>query len=777
MKQRLAKNKQSLAVLLLISVVVIILIVFLLRYYSVERAGCAARLREYTQQSAQQIQDGILRTQNYMNKVSDIIYDSYLLSEPNGRARLSTLGAVDMVSRLELLMPDGTLYTPNGPTTDPTLSFATLAQRGTGALPRSVDQRSYNHYVVRIFTPVRRNGATAAILCGLVDLERLAYLFPISSYNGQAQLILLEGQSGGCLIDPWHENPGRLQDFSSYNFSHGSDYQSFYEDVFHGLSGTATLRNPTTGTRTSVYYTAVDFQDWMVMLAVEEGVAFAQVNSILFLFGFMVLLLMSISALFFAWFLWDVRQHQMRTDLRLQGARYMQTVQSTLFLAHVQPKRFVEALSQVAGYLSADATLYFSLEEDGRLILSSLSGAADKAPPKHSNLYELFPQTAKTVMDTGSFSSNRPFLWGERDWQSARGIGIRNMMLVRLSAMDGKSIIGVLGAINTDVLWEDTSPLDQVALSFSMALANSKNYQALAYMSQVDELTGVLNRNSYETRLEELSAIPGGGSLGCIYIDANGLHEINNHLGHDAGDEMLRAVADTLLSQFEKRTVFRLGGDEFAVLVRGMPRADLESRAAMVSQTVEKVGYSVSIGLEWQDQAPQVSAVVTAAEANMRQNKADYYANRGGERQMRKLNTRLEQTLAAKRDADSLLSCLLPNFVGVFFVDPQHDTFRCMVTPKEFKADLDQEAKGSFRTLMERYAQKWVSDPDRQRFEAFCASPELQRLARDSAQSADIVYLRVDSRRIHLQVRRPRRADDDQHEVMWIFSNAVEGQS
>lgn len=766
MKKKLQQNKQPLSILLLLTTVALVLCIFLLRYYSVERESCVRHLREYTQDTAVQVQRGMERSQNYMNKISDIVYDAFLVSDSHGQQRLATLGAVDMLTRLELLMPDGTIYTPDLVTTDPTLSFDYLSNQGSGILPRSVDQLSSNRYIVRIFTPVRRSGKTVAILCGVMDVGRLSHVFTTTAYDGKAKLFLLEGRSGSCLIDPWHDAPGKLQDFDRYSFSRGYSHAQLYEELFNGRDGSTVLNGPNASGKHYVYYTPVGCQDWMVMLAVPQNVAFAQANSVLFLFGFMVLLLVLMSVAFFAWFLWDVRQNQIRTDLRLRGARYMQDVQQTLFRAHVHPERFGEALDKVADYLAADATVFFSLEHD-QLILRNLSGAADKAPPKNSDLFKVFPQTAKTVMTSGAFSSNRPYAWGERDWQSARGMGMRNIMLVRLNAMDGEGIIGILGAINTDVQWDDTAPLDQVALSFSMAIENSRNYQLLAYMSQVDELTGVMNRNSYETRIAELTGVT-GAPIGCIYIDANGLHEINNHLGHDAGDDMLRAVADTLLSNFEKKDVFRLGGDEFAVLVRAMSRQELELRAEKISQTVEKVGYSVSLGLEWQENNPQVAQVVTAAEATMRQNKADYYANHGGERQMRNLNTRMEQTLAAKRDADSLLSCLAPSFLGVYFVDPKKDTCRTMVGEDFFK-DMLAQAKDSFQGAMDIYIQNRVAPEDQQRMLDFC---HYDRLVAQLPQQGDmhIDYLRADGQSVHLQIRQPRRAGDDQHEIMWIFS-------
>ena len=46
----------------------------------------------------------------------------------------------------------------------------------------------------------------------------------------------------------------------------------------------------------------------------------------------------------------------------------------------------------------------------------------------------------------------------------------------------------------------------------------------------------------------------------CVYIDANGLHELNNERGHEAGDLMLRFVAESLMEQFPKGSLYRVGG-------------------------------------------------------------------------------------------------------------------------------------------------------------------------------------------------------------------------
>ena len=80
-----------------------------------------------------------------------------------------------------------------------------------------------------------------------------------------------------------------------------------------------------------------------------------------------------------------------------------------------------------------------------------------------------------------------------------------------------------------------------------------------------DVLTGLYARNKYERDLNLFQAT-GYTSLICVYIDAVGLHEINNHLGHDTGDYMLRCVADGIRTHFPKSMSYRIGGDEFVIL-------------------------------------------------------------------------------------------------------------------------------------------------------------------------------------------------------------------
>ncbi len=94
--------------------------------------------------------------------------------------------------------------------------------------------------------------------------------------------------------------------------------------------------------------------------------------------------------------------------------------------------------------------------------------------------------------------------------------------------------------------------------------------EQLAHSAQHDFLTGLPNRMLIEDRITQAisAAKRHGGQLAVMYLDLDGFKVINDTLGHPAGDELLRSVADRLVSCVRASdTVSRQGGDEFVVLL------------------------------------------------------------------------------------------------------------------------------------------------------------------------------------------------------------------
>jgi diguanylate cyclase (GGDEF)-like protein len=110
-------------------------------------------------------------------------------------------------------------------------------------------------------------------------------------------------------------------------------------------------------------------------------------------------------------------------------------------------------------------------------------------------------------------------------------------------------------------------------------------WDRLRHLAERDPLTGLANRGVFEARCHELSKCDAGDvSVAALaLIDLDHFKGINDRLGHSAGDECLRQVADRLYRIFGGRNVVaRIGGDEFALLLQG-PRSVLQIKQTLAS--------------------------------------------------------------------------------------------------------------------------------------------------------------------------------------------------
>jgi len=118
----------------------------------------------------------------------------------------------------------------------------------------------------------------------------------------------------------------------------------------------------------------------------------------------------------------------------------------------------------------------------------------------------------------------------------------------------------------------------------------------LESLAMHDALTGLPNRRLLMDRLSLAitHAHRSKHMMAVMYLDLDGFKQINDTLGHDAGDTLLRMVADRLVAAVRQEdTVARLGGDEFVIVLWELSHA--ESAAKVVSKMVEAVSQPYSI--------------------------------------------------------------------------------------------------------------------------------------------------------------------------------------
>lgn len=154
-------------------------------------------------------------------------------------------------------------------------------------------------------------------------------------------------------------------------------------------------------------------------------------------------------------------------------------------------------------------------------------------------------------------------------------------------------------------------------------------------LSETDILTGLYNRNCYEQSLSEYPDIC-KKSLACVYVDVNGLHELNNSKGHEAGDKMLKFVGHTMQDILGAEDTYRIGGDEFVSFVADKDEEELLKKIDKLTKLVEEQEYHISVGLQVEKKGDfEMVSLIKQAEVKMYKAKEEYYSRSGMDRRRR----------------------------------------------------------------------------------------------------------------------------------------------
>ncbi len=200
------------------------------------------------------------------------------------------------------------------------------------------------------------------------------------------------------------------------------------------------------------------------------------------------------------------------------------------------------------------------------------------------------------------------------------------------AAVPAKALYAPLGhrRLFSALVFAALSGASMVALLLLYRLLRRKD--ELHRLSRIDPLTGLVNRralqDAYRQRLA-YQARYGGREGALLAIDLDNFKQVNDRYGHQAGDRLLVAVAQTLRTTLrESDLAARLGGDEFAIL---LPRATAQDASAVAqklrsgfediaspgsTETSVKVRASIGFALEAETE-PSLDAILSAADQAM----------------------------------------------------------------------------------------------------------------------------------------------------------------
>ena len=308
----------------------------------------------------------------------------------------------------------------------------------------------------------------------------------------------------------------------------------------------------------------------------------------------------------------------------------------------------------------------------------------------------------------------------------------------------------------------EANPWAVVLIGFDLSLdLIAKNMKEIY---RQDSLTGLLNRNAYDSDVEQLRSADIGAVV-CVYADMIGLHEVNNHLGHKQGNRMLCEFADAARAFFGDDRLYRIGGDEFVIISSAHTEAQTRKQLNYMRERLHTQGCEISVGVASSESTSDLPKIIEQAENEMRREKKEYYVRGGSKRQLRGLNKKLEGILVRNQDMESLLRHLNGRYSIACMVNLRTDSQRAIMVPDYFQKMLDAH-DGSFKSALHDYCERLVAPFCKDSF-SLLMDYDFIHARVESAGVLQYGYTRNDGEKFLLTIFADRRSKD---ETMWVFS-------
>lgn len=267
-----------------------------------------------------------------------------------------------------------------------------------------------------------------------------------------------------------------------------------------------------------------------------------------------------------------------------------------------------DVLAQIREQMNAEVAVLHLQDDDGRHLTL---GAGPDGPRPIADVGCQDP-LIRAARANGAARASNDRIEDPTVLEALAGRPAWDVMVVPLQAGDRER--GYLEVRDRVTRWgrfrdDDEKVLQTLSGQIATALDNLRLLETLRHEAYHDAITGLLNRPGLTVRVQDVIAQQSGGAV--LMVELNVLSQVNNALGHDRGERLLRAAGDRLRELTgPDRPVARIETDRFAVLLEAMPEVEMVTFGAQMLRVA-----SAAYGLDGIEVDPQPSlgiALVTA---------------------------------------------------------------------------------------------------------------------------------------------------------------------
>lgn len=626
MKKQLTQLMPTLVVMVLILSLTVATYNISLRQ---EEEECFNRLENASETMVQSIKNRVNDDLNYLRLIGkDFSNEDHLPTYEEYKDRLSTFEDVSLFERVDLLMKNNTLYTMHDEvqqiyTNEFLVLNSTSEYMDRVHTDTLTNKRSVNYYV-----PIQQNETVIAYLVGVFQCDTMDDQFYTKILNGKTHNSIIDTTDGQVVMDN--------QDLNIDNIASDTDFKLLLPKKnvlkqIHSLKSGA-FASEKNGEKKYFVYKPVGVCNWELLVMVNEEDAFANVLTLKNNYMIMVICEILILLLYCGFYITKVRRiskksNELNEDLNVSNTliQCVRKLSNDLY----KESTIDEILQIICEFYQAERCYVLDLDMDNKKVNGIFEYGKRHDDIHIENMVRLC--LGHTDLINQFFENQKSYYiedvtheipYTSPIYASFMQQKIHSIIVVPF--MDHKQIKGVFAVDNPKQNYYQKDFLESLCFFIKTAMEREKEKTKLKNLSYVDSLTYAQNRNHFNEYIEQ-NRNKELHSLGVIYLDLNGLKEINDKMGHIAGDTLIITASYALQEIFLDNS-YRVGGDEFVVIEQDVSELLFFDQYAKLLKRMKELEIRVATGCVWKETCSNLSETLQEADQKMYEDKKRYYS-------------------------------------------------------------------------------------------------------------------------------------------------------